>query len=155
MDADLPFLRRRVAHLLSVVTYSVIGVLNTLIDFSLFSLLCLKYSFPAWEANVASYSTAVVFSFFANRRFTFRAESASYIRTIDQFGRFLMVSLTGLLASSVTTYLMSPSVGPIMAKAIAIPVTVCLGFMMTRVWVFPVGISASPSPARDDTGTFT
>jgi putative flippase GtrA len=146
------FVRRCVSNFLSIATYSVIGMLNTLIDFSLFSLLCLKYSFPAWEANVASYSTAVVFSFFTNRRFTFRSGSASYVRTIDQFGRFLIVSLMGLLASSVTTYLLSPSVGPILAKAVAIPVTLCLGFTITRVWVFPMSATASPSPVRDDPG---
>ena len=87
MDADLSFLHRTAAHFLSIIPYSVIGVLNTLIDFSLFSLLCLKFTVPAWQANVVSYSVAVVFSFFANRRFTFRSARASYCRTIDQFGR--------------------------------------------------------------------
>ena len=149
MDVDVYLVHR--SNLRSIVTYSVIGALNTLIDFSLFSLLCLKYGFPGWEANVASYSTAVVFSFIANRRFTFRSASASYFHTIDQFGRFLIVSLIGLLSSSVTTYLLSPAAGPILAKTVAIPVTLCIGFTITRIWVFPMS-AASPSPVRGDTG---
>lgn len=144
------FVRR--SNLRSLVTYSVIGILNTLIDFSLFSLLCLEYRLPGWKANVVSYSTAVVFSFITNRRFTFRAASMSYSHTIDQFGRFLVVSLMGLLSSSVTTYLLSPAVGPILAKAVAIPVTLCIGFTVTRIWVFPVSAAASHAPAPGDAG---
>lgn len=147
---DMRLIHRFISRFLSILTYSVIGVMNTVIDFALFSILCLEYKFPAWQANVASYSTAVVFSFFANRRFTFRAASGSYVRTIDQFGRFLVVSLMGMTASSLIIYLLSPSAGALLAKAVAIPVTLCLGFTMTRVWVFPVNASASPSAVRDD-----
>jgi putative flippase GtrA len=136
--------------LLPVLTYSVIGVFNTLIDFTLFSVLCLACQVPAWQANVVSYSTAVIFSFFANRRFTFRSASGSRSRTIDQFGRFLAVSLMGLTASSLITYFLSPSIGPLLAKAVAIPVTLVLGFTITRLWVFPAKAVSPPSPMRDE-----
>jgi len=152
MDVDVRFIVLFISKFLSILTYSVIGVMNTVIDFALFSMLCLEYKFPAWQANVVSYSTAVVFSFFANRRFTFRAAGASYVRTIDQFGRFLLVSLMGMTASSLIIYLLSPSAGALLAKAVAIPVTLCLGFTMTRIWVFPANASAPPSAVRNDTG---
>lgn len=135
---------------LPVLTYSVIGVFNTLIDFTLFSILCLVCQVPAWQANVASYSIAVVFSFFANRRFTFRSTSVSRSQTIDQFGRFLAVSLMGLTASSLITYFLSTSIGPLLSKAVAIPVTLVLGFAITRLWVFPATGVSPPSPIRDE-----
>jgi putative flippase GtrA len=148
MDIDVPFVFRLLRNFLPILTYSVIGAINTLIDFTLFSTLCLAFKIPAWQANVVSYSTAVIFSFFANRRFTFRSASYSGSRIVDQGGRFVVVSLMGLIASSLITFFLSPTVGAILAKAVAIPVTLGLGFTMTRLWVFPMD-AASALPTRD------
>jgi putative flippase GtrA len=149
MDADVSLIYRIFVGFLPLLTYSIIGVINTAIDFSLFLSLCLSFEIPAWQANLVSYSTAVVFSFFANRRFTFRPATRSGAGTIDQFGRFLVVSLMGLAASSLIIYLLSPSTGKLLAKAVAIPVTLCLGFTVTRIWVFPEKAAAPMLPARD------
>jgi putative flippase GtrA len=56
----------------------------------------------------------------------------------------------GLVASTLITYTLSPSLGPLLAKAVAIPVTLCTGFTITRVWVFPITGGASRSPVGDD-----
>ena len=140
---------RLLRKVLPILTYSIIGAINTVIDFTLFSMLCLAFKTSAWQANVVSYSTAVIFSFFANRRFTFRSASHSGSGIVDQGGRFLVVSLVGLIASSLITFFLSPSVGAILAKAVAIPVTLCLGFTMTRFWVFPMDAVTAPLSTRD------
>jgi putative flippase GtrA len=149
MDIDVSLTYRFFVSFLPILIYSFIGVMNTFIDFTLFSVLCFSYQISAWKANMVSYSVAVIFSFFTNRRFTFRSASNSCSRTIDQFGRFLVVSLMGLTASSLITYLLTPSVGAILAKIVAIPVTLCLGFTITRIWVFPADAATSPSCAID------
>jgi putative flippase GtrA len=149
MDTDVSLVYRLLHKLLPILTYSVIGVINTFIDFSLFSTLCLAFKTSAWQANVVSYSTAVIFSFFANRRFTFRSASHSGSRIVDQGGRFLVVSLMGLIASSLITFFLSPTAGAIAAKAVAIPVTLGLGFTMTRIWVFPMDAVPAQLSSRD------
>ena len=148
----MSFISRFLSNLLPILTYSIIGVLNTIVDFTLFAALCLACKVPALQANMVSYSTAVIFSFFANRRLTFRSASHSYFRTLDQFGRFVAVSLMGLIASSLITYFLSPSAGAILAKAVAIPVTLCLGFTITRIWCFRRIPQLPPRPCAIDAG---
>jgi putative flippase GtrA len=149
MGGDVSFIYRRLHNFLPFLTYSAIGVMNTFVDFTVFSTLCLTFKTPAWQANVMSYSTAVIFSFFANRRFTFRSARKSSSRIIDECGRFIVVSVMGLIASSLITFFLSPTAGAILAKAVAIPVTLGLGFTMTRIWVFPIDDPTAALPTRD------
>lgn len=149
MDIDVSSICRFLINFLPILTYSFIGVINTIIDFVIFSMLCFACPIPAWKANMVSSLAAIIFSFFANRRFTFRSARNTCPRIIDQFGRFLVVSLMGLTASCLITYFLARPVGAILAKAVAIPVTLCLGFTITRLWVFPADAAASPSAVHD------
>lgn len=72
--------------------FAIIGGLNTAIDFVvLFVLVAL--GLPTIASNILSTSTALVFSFFANKTFTFKDGNKS---TKKQFGVFLVITLFGL-----------------------------------------------------------
>lgn len=72
--------------------FAIIGGLNTAIDFIvLFALVAL--GIPTIASNIVSTSTALVFSFFANKTFTFKDNKKS---TKKQFGVFLAITLIGL-----------------------------------------------------------
>lgn len=72
--------------------FAIIGGLNTAIDFIvLFALVAL--GIPTIASNIVSTSTALVFSFFANKTFTFKDNKKS---TKKQFGVFLTITLIGL-----------------------------------------------------------
>ena len=69
-----------------------VGGANTVIDFGL--LFVLKtLGLPALSANICSTTAAFCFSFFANKKFTFKTKSTNLKREI---GLFVIVTLTGL-----------------------------------------------------------
>lgn len=72
--------------------FALIGGLNTLLDFALLFLFT-HLGLPVIIANLFSTSVAFIFSFFANRSFTFKATGGNAKR---QFILFLVVTLFGL-----------------------------------------------------------
>lgn len=71
--------------------FGLVGVANTLIDFSvLFALTTI--GIPSLVSNIFSTSCAFTFSFFANKNFTFKAKSTSR----RQFILFIVITLFGL-----------------------------------------------------------
>lgn len=72
--------------------FAAIGILNTALDFGLLFLLT-HLGMNVIAANFISTGTAFVFSFFANRSYTFKAHGGALHR---QIGLFLVVTLFGL-----------------------------------------------------------
>lgn len=74
------------------IRFLTVGAANTLIDFGvLFTLKAL--GLPAVNANIISTTTAFCFSFFANKKFTFKSKGANLKREI---GLFVVVTLFAL-----------------------------------------------------------
>lgn len=72
--------------------FAIVGTINTIIDFGLlFSLTFL--GLPKLAANTISTSTAFVFSFFANKKYTFKSTSKNIKYEIVSF---VIVTLFGL-----------------------------------------------------------
>lgn len=72
--------------------FAVVGGLNTAIDFViLFSLVAL--GLPSIAGNYISTSVALIFSFFANKKFTFKHEDKINIK---QLAYFLLITIIGL-----------------------------------------------------------
>lgn len=75
-----------------VIRYAVVGFVNTAIDFGL--LFLLKFlGFPVELANICSTGTAFVFSFFANKKITFKTTDTNVVREMILF---VVVTLFGL-----------------------------------------------------------
>lgn len=75
----------------SKLRFALIGGINTAIDFGILFLLN-ALGINKYLANIASTSVAFVFSFFANRTFTFKSTGSAK----KQFIPFLVVTLSGL-----------------------------------------------------------
>lgn len=73
--------------------FGTVGVINTLIDFSLYSVLTYVAGLPLILANLVSTSAGFMASFFLNRRFTFDSHNE---RKLHEFIRFLATTLVGL-----------------------------------------------------------
>lgn len=72
--------------------FAVVGGLNTAIDFViLFTLVAL--GFPNIAGNYISTSVALIFSFFANKKFTFKHDGKANIK---QLAYFLLITIFGL-----------------------------------------------------------
>ncbi len=75
----------------SKVRFALIGGINTAIDFGILFLLH-SLGINKYIANIVSTSIAFVFSFFANRTFTFKSKGSAK----KQFIPFLIATLSGL-----------------------------------------------------------
>lgn len=76
----------------TVLRFGAIGVINTALDFGLLFLLS-HFGLPVIAANYISTGTALIFSFFANRTYTFKATGSKLHR---QLILFFVVTLIGL-----------------------------------------------------------
>lgn len=74
------------------IRYILVGLINTAIDFSLLFFLK-SLGLPAIPSNVISTTCAFCFSFFANKKYTFKSTGGSLAREITLF---IAVTLFGL-----------------------------------------------------------
>jgi putative flippase GtrA len=92
-DRTEGFLRRLAARHAEKLRFGLVGVANTALDFVLlFAFVALGVN--QYVANYLSTSLAIVFSYFMNRRFTFRSEGTKRREVVP----FVLVTLTGLWA---------------------------------------------------------
>ena len=86
-------LQRILANKKQKVRFGAIGILNTAVDFGLYSVLSYFGGLPLIIANFISTSAGFLVSFFLNRKFTFDSKSE---RKLHEFFRFLATTLVGL-----------------------------------------------------------
>lgn len=80
------------SHEHQVVRYAAVGFINTVIDFGLLFLLK-SLGLPVELANICSTGTAFIFSFFANKKYTFKTTDTNIAREMILF---VIVTLFGL-----------------------------------------------------------
>lgn len=73
--------------------FTIVGSINTVIDFSILFTLTTLFNVPKELANFISTFVAFLFSFFANKKYTFKSTSKNLKR---QFLLFTVVTLFGL-----------------------------------------------------------
>lgn len=73
--------------------FTIVGSINTIIDFSILFTLTTLFNVPKELANFISTFVAFLFSFFANKRYTFKSTSKNLKK---QFLLFTVVTLFGL-----------------------------------------------------------
>ncbi len=112
------------------VRFGGIGVLNTLLDLGLFWLL-LGTGVDAVPAHVASYSAGIVCSFVLNRHWTFGSQG----HWGGEFVRFLGVNAVSLAATTAAVAA-TAAVDPMFAKLLALGVSFCINFGLSRRFVF-------------------
>ena len=116
--------------------FAIVGTINTIIDFGLlFSLTFL--GLPKLAANTISTSTAFVFSFFTNKKYTFKSTSKnikyeimSFV-IVTLFGLWVLQNgtiwlITPLIKSFITNERISLFVAKLFATAISLVWNYCL-----------------------------
>ena len=86
-------LQRILANKKQKVRFGAIGIVNTAVDFGLYSVLSYVAGLPLIIANLISTSAGFIVSFFLNRKFTFDSKNE---RKLHEFFRFLATTLVGL-----------------------------------------------------------
>jgi putative flippase GtrA len=99
------------------IRFATIGALNTFIDFTILNILVSGLGFERIPANVVSASTAMIFSYFANRHLVFRSQSRQYHK---QMTLFIAGTLFGIYVLQNGTI-----------------------YLLTEVWLWPVNLAVS------------
>ncbi len=120
------------------VKFCLIGLINTVIDFSIFFGLTRVFEFFSNHylfANIFAFFFANLFSFIANKHWTFSNKSTKYT---SQYAKFLIVSLFSLLLVQLTLYLSISVFGvwDVYAKIVALFVSVIINYFGSRFWAF-------------------
>jgi putative flippase GtrA len=120
---------------LKAVSFASIGVINTIVDFSLFSFGHLYLGIPIIPANICSWLVAVTGSYVMNTLITFAAESQRKLR-LKTYGMFLAAQLSGLIANTTTVVVASYFMPVLIGKALAIGVSFVVDFTLSNLVVF-------------------
>jgi putative flippase GtrA len=120
---------------LKAITFASIGVVNTIVDFGLFSFGHLYIGLPIVPANLLSWTVAVTGSFVMNSLITFSAETGRELRG-KTYARFIAAQVSGLVANTTTVFVASYFMPVLVGKALAIGVSFLVNFSLSNFVVF-------------------
>ena len=122
-----------------IARYSAVGVINTITDIAIFSLLFYIVGLHVLLANSLAFLFAVTQSYLLNRFWTFSAyqdSSMTRLETGRQYFTFIMSNLCCLIVSNLTIYFLAGYMPTIVAKIISAVLVVLLGFGLAKAFVF-------------------
>ena len=120
---------------LKAISFAMIGVVNTAIDFSLFWCIITYLHWPIVPANMASWLIAVSFSYAMNSFITFGPESGRTLRWRD-YATFAASGVAGMVASTATLFALSYVMPVLAAKLLSILVSFMVNFSLSHFVVF-------------------
>lgn len=119
--------------------FNAVGLLNTLIDFVIFTLLN-SFGMVYALAQVISYSAGTANSFILNKKVTFRDRNRGQKEGFDrvQLLKFIVLNLVVLGISLVLMHLLTDKLGieVLISKVLVTCITVIINFFGSRKWVF-------------------
>lgn len=123
--------------------FLVVGMLGTLIDFTMFTGLHVGLGFSILPANILSYSAGIVNNFIWHRTWTFAGRPHRALGV--QLMQFMAVSLSALAINTLLVLLLSQpagrllassSAGALLAKAFATGVGLIWNYFANHLWTF-------------------
>lgn len=120
---------------LKLLSFALIGVGNTAIDFGVFTLCYEVLELALVPANVVAWLVAVSCSYVMNTMTTFSAESGRVLRRRDYLS-FVASGVLGVIATTVTLVVLSHYMQVLIAKLISILVGFAVNFTMSNFVVF-------------------
>jgi putative flippase GtrA len=135
----------RLALLRKAITFGLVGVLNTGVDFAVFWIGAQKFGLPLILANTLSWIVAVSGSYVMNSMFTFAAESGRKLGW-RAYATFLASGVVGLVANTATLLVVANIVAPLFlvdrsgqlaaGKIFAIAASFVVNFSLSHFVVF-------------------
>lgn len=125
-----------------LIRFGLIGVINTALDFGLLFILK-SIGLMATTANIFSTSIAFVFSFFANKKYTFRSSGTNIVHemilfvAVTLFGLWvLQTGVIWLVLPHLSKLLRSSEMGLLVTKLIATAVSMTWNYILYDKLVF-------------------
>jgi putative flippase GtrA len=122
-------------HLVKLFSYGIIGLIGTLIHFSVLVFLVELFHFEPVLSSSIGFIVTVIVSFYLNRRFTFRIKTS---KTTVTFIKYTLVSCSGFILNSVIMYFsvhmlsLHYSIG----QAIVVVVLPISNILLNNYWTF-------------------
>jgi putative flippase GtrA len=120
---------------LKAISFALVGVVNTVIDFSIFWTAATYFLWPLVPANVLAWLVAVSFSYAMNSFTTFGPESGRILRRRD-YATFIVSGVAGMVCSTATLFALSYVLPVLFAKLISILVSFVVNFSLSHFVVF-------------------
>ncbi|HXZ46958.1 MAG TPA: GtrA family protein [Pseudolabrys sp.] len=120
---------------LKAISFAFVGVINTLVDFSIFWITVTQLYWPLVPANVLAWFVAVTFSYVMNSFTTFAYESGRILRWRD-YAAFVASGVAGMVSSTAVLFALSYFLPLLLAKAISILVSFAVNFSLSHFVVF-------------------
>lgn len=130
---------------LKAVSFALVGLVNTAVDFSVFWTTATYLRWPLVPANVLAWGVAVTFSYVMNSFITFGPESGRVLRWRD-YATFAASGVAGMVSSTATLFALSYVMPILAAKLLSILVSFAVNFSLSHFVVFRT------RPPRGDTG---
>lgn len=129
------FIRAFPPDIQQFIRFSIVGVCNSIIDFSLYITL-LSFNVYYLAAHGFAWMVAVCFSFVMNKYWTFRSFEHKVI--MQQYTKFFIVNAVGLGLSTMLLYFFVDylNVSKIIGKILAIGIVLFWNFFMNKLWTF-------------------
>src|SRR5215213_1183821 len=120
---------------LKAMSFALVGVVNSAVDFSVFALAYYYAEVPIIAANVLSWCVAVSGSYVMNSLTTFAHESGRELRANAYFS-FALSQVAGLVANTTTVVVASYFMPVLVGKVLAIGVSFLVNFTLSHFIVF-------------------
>src|SRR5262245_2660605 len=102
----------RIAFVAKAVSFGLVGVVNTGVDFCVFWIAATEFGLPLVVANVLSWTVAVSGSYVMNSMFTFAAESGRKLGW-RPYATFLASGIVGLVANTTALVVVADHLAPL------------------------------------------
>ena len=120
---------------LKALSFGLIGVVNSAVDFSVFALAYYYFGFRILTAQVIAWLIAVTGSYVMNSTITFAAESGGKLAA-RSYATFVLAQGAGFLANTATVLLCSLFIPVWAAKLLAIGASFAVNFSLSHFVVF-------------------
>ena len=121
-------------ELLKLGKFSLVGVVNTVVDYIIFLSSFYLLSLSIALANLLAFLVAVCLSYYLNSKFTF-SEGASD-RSLSKLLRFIATSTTAFVLVTVVIYMLSDYMPVYIAKLLATGVSLVVNYSLAKLLVF-------------------
>jgi len=122
------------SHYKSFSKFTVVGAINTVIDFSVFYILHDLFDVVFVAAHIGAFFVALANSFYFNAIWTFKNLKRDQL--IKQISAFTAIGVTGLVLSTITIYLASYFMWVYFAKIMAMAVSFIWNYIGSWIFVF-------------------
>ena len=123
------------AVVLKAASFAAVGLVNSAVDFAVFSLAYYVLELPIVPSNIISWSVAVTGSYVMNSLTTFAHESGRELR-LKSFFSFALSQAAGLVANTATVLVASYFMPVLVGKLLAIGASFLVNFSLSHFVVF-------------------